>query len=299
MSFSELPEEIFLQILDKFPNKPLYSQQFVMLHVNKFCCKTTTKWFKNNHTFPNCEGRDNLLLWACSFKRKNQGLSLIKWAETFSKNFTPQCFAKPIKNNHRKLIDYLLLKQCPVNEYLLGVTMYYDKIELFDYFTIMRSVVNIPIDYDPIYFSVNAMTYSYLIECLAVKGNYNLLKKYLQYKYHFNDGVFRKVLMSKFLHNKQKLKILKLLDKYQAIQDKYICRYAIEYGDNEILEWMLMSRFGIENVYMAAATQQKTKVIILLLKYGITLTPFDVKYIKYCLEKMENNEDVDYILSEI
>jgi len=292
MSFSELPEEVLLQILNEFNDEPEYAQQFVMLHVNKFCARTTTHLFKNKPNAPMI-GRDNLLIWSC----KSKNLSLVKWAQTFNQNFSFLCFIEAIKNNNFKLVNYLFLVKCPIHYDLLGTIMYYNKKQLFDYFISMQC--DPPDGYDEKYFEINKYTFSYLIQCLAEKGNYKMLKYYLrQYSYHFQDKTFRYVLMSKYMNNTQKLKILKLLANYQKIDDTFICSYAIDFSDDQVLKWLLGKRCKTINSYHSAAYKRNTKAIIILLEHGVGLSNFDVGYIKFMLEGIEN-DDVHYILESI
>ena len=81
--------------------------------------------------------------------------------------------------------------------------------------------------------------------------------------------------------------------------DPYICSHAIHNTNIKILEWLLKNGFETNQVYVAAAYKRNTKAIILLLNHNIYLSKFDTGYIKHCLNEIEDNEDVKYILDRI
>jgi hypothetical protein len=304
-SFADLPDELLLLILDKLEEKNIFiwdSRQFVMLHVNKFCARNTTKWFNEKqkcHKYNMVHnGIENLICWACSYKKK-EPLSLIKWAEQFSKNFTAQCFENPIKNNNKALIEYLIFeKKCPVNEKLLGCCILYNKKELFDYFLGLEKYL--PDCYDKKYFSINSVTLPFIVKNLAITGCYNMLKKYLKIQNWGYESICSEVIQSKHLHEAQKLKIIKLLHNNNiGLYGKYSAAVAVRLGYNNILKWIIDTGVLMHNIYYSACMFNNTKAILLLLDNNIIPTEPDIYFIEDYIENLENKADKDLIIEKL
>jgi hypothetical protein len=304
MSFDQLPEEILLLIFDQFNNN---SQYFVMLHVNKFCCKATTKGAKDKQWSP-LIGRSGLLSWACSFKRQGESLALVEWTEKFDSTRSIECLNLAIKNSHRRLIDRILLNnKHPVDEKLLSITLFYDRKELFDYFLTLGNKYPLPrrSKREMSYFCVNEKTYKYIIEVLARKGNYDMLKEYLDRKElvaKYHEDIYKEVILCSDMEDNHKIKILNLLYKYFGINyvSSYSCANAISTNGVTILKWLLEKKFPTYGAYYKAITLKNLEAIVLLLKFNIAPRQTDIEHINLLLKDIDtNNYNVVFILNKL
>lgn len=149
MNFSFLPEELVFKLLDQLNCEYKYSQQVVMLFINKRCCDFTIKWFKEKCS--DCDGTayqkglKNLLPWACSIKRRKP--YLVQWAETFGPKFTRQCCIEALKNKDINLIKYIFQKWTPNTSFLGDALLHGDK-KIYQFFLdngkTLQSKPNIP-----------------------------------------------------------------------------------------------------------------------------------------------------------
>lgn len=302
MSFCSLPEELIQIILTKLGKNPHYSAQYVLLHVNKFLAKNVMKWFDNfSYRYEPCSviGKENLLTWACNFKRKD--LALIKWAETLNINFEVDCYEGAIKNNNKQLINYLFENKCPTHKNFLGTTMFYNRHELFEYFLeIGKGIVKIKSLDSTHNFNINYDTAPYLIECLAVKGNYNMLKCLLKQSYGGTPFVYQLVILSEDLHNKQKLKIIKLLHKYVPPPNNIIlCELAFYHSDTNIVRWMIKNGFEIGSLFFSAIVENDIELVIFILEHNVPIDDEDIEFLKQHLKDPNNmisENDIIYIL---
>lgn len=271
MSINDLPDEILIEIFNKFDidKHYTYSQHYVMLHINKSFHKNVKQWFNNNRIIA---GKYSLPLWACHFKRKKNPFILVEWVKSFGIPFTSKCFTMPIVNNDIKLINYLLTNNCGTDEYLLGSAIDLGTVETFNYF-LKSNNSNL---------EVNHITAPFLLESLAKKGCYNMLKKYLG-RFRPNNNIYSIVISSKYLHSSQKLKIIKLLYNNYCIDNETACFEAITQGEHIVLEWLLTKGFVSTYAYRKAASINNSKAIALLLKHNYMISRGDSVFIKECV----------------
>jgi hypothetical protein len=322
MSFSSLPDELFHLVLDclrqKSRNK-CFAQQFVMLHVNKFCSRNTTQWFHNIQQWfrgvqssfhYNCArvGKDNLFYWACSYKKAKNPLSLVKWTEIFpfsEISVSQQSpFYQAIKTDNKALINYLIFeKELPASDQMLPWCILHNNIKLFDYF--QELVPRLPKHYYRDYFRVSTYNLYHIIEALAIKGWCGMLNKYLKLvdaleKTGIYTSLYEIVLKSDELNEFQKLEVIKILYENRIIHLPQNTWYAINKSYNIIFEWMVKNKVYSIDQYFVACNYKNTKAILILLDNDVVPSTTDIEHIeKYVESGCLDTETTNLILDKL